>query len=421
MGPGVRRYRLSLLSVLALLAVSAASPLKANQAAEDLCGPPPDVPAVCTCSSRYFCEWVEREQLAPSEDVEPTSSAAADPYEPQNSPAAAAPAAADYEWLDGISVYAQGVREGDRASVEATLAAVGTVGLEIACPDDRTTKENQHARGARLLIQNPRGGLPDSAVLNRLFGAALTQVLRQCTMDDGHSGLLTHEVGFVELFGPMTPGARPELLMYARNFRPWPMSGWETVSTPEEERQRAAAQVAQAEANARAAAEQAELRRQQQEARRLANERASASFWGWVKALAAGAVLLWLFLNREPIARWYYFTFSPHPATDIIHYALATDVSSLDGGRLATLLGELPPDNSTLRGVRVQQAEQLYRELQNASARRARELEERARESAADSYERAAYVGIQEAVALAAVALERAKAAHRAAMGLRGR
>jgi hypothetical protein len=127
----------------------------------------------------------------------------------------------------------------------------------------------------------------------------------------------------------------------------------------------------------------------------------------WIAPLIAA---LWVWHKYgNAIARWYYFTFHPHPAEHLVRYAIDSGVP-LDGPALASALGEPPPASGILREVRLVQAERLVNEMQVVSRGRARELEKRAKAE----YERAAAVGAQEAIALAATALERAKAALRA-------
>jgi hypothetical protein len=123
----------------------------------------------------------------------------------------------------------------------------------------------------------------------------------------------------------------------------------------------------------------------------------------------AGWLLFVLYQEREAIARWYYFTFYPHPAEPLIRSALS-QATPLDGVRLAAILGELPPDNRILRDVRIDQGERLVAQMRKVSEQTVRDT---IRDARADSA-RAAALGIQEAIALAAVALERAKAAHAA-------
>ncbi|HEY1615603.1 MAG TPA: hypothetical protein VGF97_18135 [Rhizomicrobium sp.] len=129
--------------------------------------------------------------------------------------------------------------------------------------------------------------------------------------------------------------------------------------------------------------------------------------------LLVAGVLYWL---REPIARWYYFAFHPHPAQSMVQAAIADGAPPLDGRALAAAVGELPPNNRILRKVRLEQGEQLVALMQESSRKRIREYELQA----AHDYERAALAGIQEAIALAGVALERAKASFAASQRARG-
>ena len=132
-----------------------------------------------------------------------------------------------------------------------------------------------------------------------------------------------------------------------------------------------------------------------------------------VAAAVGLCVLVGLYIQREEIARWYYFTFSPHPAEPAVRFALAKG-RLLDGDRLAAALGEAPSDNRILREVRIAQGERLVAEMRQMSAQMIRETLRSARTDNA----RAAVVGVDEAIALAAVALERAKAAHAASRRL---
>ena len=133
----------------------------------------------------------------------------------------------------------------------------------------------------------------------------------------------------------------------------------------------------------------------------------------YILLLLAGALAVWLLviliLQREAIARWYYFTFYPHPAEPLVQSALARG-ARLDGERLAAILGAVPPDNRILRDVRIEQGERLVAQMRQVSEQT---IQDTIRDARADSA-RAAAIGIQEAIALAAVALERAKAAYAA-------
>jgi hypothetical protein len=160
------------------------------------------------------------------------------------------------------------------------------------------------------------------------------------------------------------------------------------------QRKQQAAQVAQQQA---VAAQRAALVQQDEAA--LAT--AGTVFRVFLLVLAAG----FLFWMREPIARWYYFAFHPHPAAPAIRSALASG-TVLDGGQLATILGEAAADGRILRAVRAEQAQALIVEMQSMTQAKIRELEARAKEQ----YEHAAAQHLQTALAQAAVALEQAKA-----------
>ncbi|HEY4941877.1 MAG TPA: hypothetical protein VII56_10650 [Rhizomicrobium sp.] len=135
-------------------------------------------------------------------------------------------------------------------------------------------------------------------------------------------------------------------------------------------------------------------------------------------AIAATVILVlayYLVKHRERIARFYYFNFHPHPAEPIVRMSLRTD-SPIDGKALANALAEIPPGNRIFREVRLAQATRLFVAMEDASHRRIAALEKRAR----DDYQRAAILATQEALALAAVALERARAAFRASQSVYG-
>lgn len=187
-----------------------------------------------------------------------------------------------------------------------------------------------------------------------------------------------------------------------------------------------AAQQAQQQAQADAQAQQeeqaqaAQTQAQQAQAQTDATNRAGfnqflGSLWTAIKWGAALLFVLWLFGKRQVIARWYYFTFHPHPAGRLIERAIATPASSpADLNNLADALSDVPGGSSTFRKVRLEQAERLYRKLNEASVKRQREIERRAKKSAKQAREEAAHYGMQEALMRAAEALERAKAAAKA-------
>jgi hypothetical protein len=135
--------------------------------------------------------------------------------------------------------------------------------------------------------------------------------------------------------------------------------------------------------------------------------------------------------NWRVFPRWYYFYFYPHPARSRVEQALNTR-TVLDGPALAAAIGEVPSGNSIFRKVRLEQGEALVgrmqhmsrsieAELQRAAAARARADARQYERQAAEGYETAALHAIQEAIALAAVALERAKAAWQTSEAIRKR
>lgn len=128
-----------------------------------------------------------------------------------------------------------------------------------------------------------------------------------------------------------------------------------------------------------------------------------------------GAIALGLYLISGPIIRGYYFMFHPHPAESMVRAAIAEGAAPMNGRALADALGDVSSGNRFLRRVRLEQGERLVSLMRDAAQERVRKME---RETIRE-YERAALLGIQEAIALAAVALERAKAAYAAGQRIR--
>lgn len=122
----------------------------------------------------------------------------------------------------------------------------------------------------------------------------------------------------------------------------------------------------------------------------------------WTLVILALAAVVG-YLLREPLLRWYFFNFYPHPAAPMVEQALAS-AGNVDGKTLAASLGDMP-DNPILRQVRIEQGEALVRKMQEVSQQHVRQMQKQAQET----YERAALESIQEAIALAAIALARAK------------
>jgi hypothetical protein len=159
---------------------------------------------------------------------------------------------------------------------------------------------------------------------------------------------------------------------------------------------------------------------------------ASYQWWAfWFKVVVLLSILGTCIYNWETFLHWYYFYFYPHPARGMVQQALNTR-TVLDGPALAAALGEVPKGNSIFKKVRLEQGEALFARmqamsrsieagLQRAAAAGARATAREYERKAAEGYEAAALHAIQEAIALAAVALERAKSAWQTSEAIRKR
>jgi hypothetical protein len=307
------------------------------------------------------------------------------------------------------------------ASPDEIASAVGAVSIEVVCPDDRAGGQFS-ARGARLTLGNTGAGYRDKRVLSTLLHGALDRIWDECEMYDriGEAhGLVDFQVGFVDIYAPSGSGGSSALVISARTYA-GAFGTWDSITDIAAQQAEQAAQASQ-QAQAAQAAQQDAAARAAQDARDQADANVRQQQWdeGWarvwqaIKVVAgigtAGLLLSWLIVQRDAIARWYYFTFDPHPAANLVHTAIQS-AAPISGAALAQALSELPPRGVVLRSVRLVQAEALFHEMQRASEARLRAQRARAQ----DAYERAALASIQEAVALAAVALERAKALYRA-------
>lgn len=176
---------------------------------------------------------------------------------------------------------------------------------------------------------------------------------------------------------------------------------WRQITYPTDEQREAAAQQAardQERAAQQAAAQQYYIQRGLWRSRTWRTIK--TIFWIGIGLLATS----WLFKRRYAIARWYYFTFHPHPAQQTVQTAIDTG-ALLNGQQLAGLLGDEPSSNSILRQVRFEQSKTLIAAMEAATQYRLKQL----RASAADHYEQAAVQQAQAALAQAAIALEQAK------------
>lgn len=149
-------------------------------------------------------------------------------------------------------------------------------------------------------------------------------------------------------------------------------------------------------------------------------------FWTWegrlISLFLLACLILWLRDHWEGLARRFYHTFMPHSAAPAVRRSLAARSSSRQvAEHLASSFSEPPARSSVLRRVRFEQSERLYDDLVAGTTSRQDEIARRAKAVAAQAHEEAAHYGIQEALAYAASALERSKAALRRADHLRGK
>jgi hypothetical protein len=321
-----------------------------------------------------------------------------------------------------------------RAQIPADVAArVGEVSVEVQCPqsgyiaDRDAAKQVGSQRSVRVTISNPGTAYQNPYVQMTLLYAGEVAVLNQCPVTTAIPGVYigasnVQDIGSFQLYGAPADGAPVRLLLQAGPYNTF-MVHWDNIVDVYAQEQQDAAATQAAQQQAAASAEQATEQAQQQaqwQAAAAAREQATDIWWGnlWhtIKMLfwlaVFGSIAVWLYNRRYPIARWYYFTFHPHPAEPAIRSALASG-TVLDGHALASILGETPPGYGILRQVRAAQAQSLIQEMQEMTRARMRELEERAK---AD-YQRAAVQQMQAALAESAVALEKAKAFIRASAG----
>ncbi len=332
-------------------------------------------------------------------------------------------------------------------------SAVDGARFEVQCPesgyraDEATAAAAARLRSVRVTLNTQGLDYQQASVKMDLLRAAAQAVWSQCPITLPLSGTTftteAHSIGSAEIYGTPEAGSQLTLLLRATSYASYCIC-WEHVEdvyaqhqqvVAEQAAQRAAQEQAATIAQQQAAQAAVQYQISQQQAVAQANQQAQqaaanaanseawdmwwANLWRTIKLIfwlgVSGLVAVWIIRRRNAIARWYYFTFHPHPAADLVAAAIGSH-APLDGSALARALGELPPGNSIFRGVRLEQAEQLFRRMQKVSEARIREQRERAREG----YERAALDSIQEAVALAAIALERAKALYRASQTVGG-
>lgn len=347
------------------------------------------------------------------------------------------------DWRPTFSLWHPGMKPVDgnpAASLDQVANSVGDVSAEVVCPSPNINFALK--RGVRLTVGKSGDGYRDPGVLSTLLFRALDTAWSQCNTQMGSFGF---SVGFAEIYAPNGPSGAPVLVARADQFIDI-MQSWQTVTDVGAQQEQAAAEAAaqqQAEqqqqaqaaqqaaqqaqaaqeaaanqaqqqaAQAAAAAQQTQVDEQNRQQAALESARQMHQLWVFVQWCIPLGVALFLFSRRAILARWYYFYFHPHPAAPLVRAALSTG-NVLDGKALAHALSEVPPGSAVFRAVRLEQAELLFHQMQAASAAHLRRQEQQAKSEAQRAYERAALNSIQEAVALAAVALERAKALYRA-------
>lgn len=190
------------------------------------------------------------------------------------------PAATPPEWLDDISIHATApFPDSAIATVEAVMAAVGSVEVEVVCPAIEDPRVLVKARGVRLRIGLGIDPWAERAVVNRLVQAGHTLVRRQCDLE-GNSDLVYTGLGFAELYGP--DGA---LLIYGRDGQ---HGRWTRISDPARDQAEAAAQQAEAQAQAELAAQ----RQAQMQAQREAQAQRQAQAGSAVEEVFLGLLFL---------------------------------------------------------------------------------------------------------------------------------
>ena len=329
------------------------------------------------------------------------------------------PSAAEMRALDGSGF----------ASPSSVDAAVGLVSIDLVCP----------LRARVTVAKAGEEGLRKPGVLSAILRDALKKYWHEC--DSRVLGIMNAPVPLIEIYAPPAVGKPPMLLFQAIEFMPFSDRFRSVVDVRKQEQEREAAREAARQASLlKQQRLEEEQRRQEAEQQRLRDEAAASAIWWenfWVTAkltfwfIVIVSFIAFLLCSWKRFVRWYFFVFYPHPAAPMVRQALKSQ-RVFDGPALAAALGEVPPGISIFRKVRLEQGEALIAQMQAMSRSLLAEEERRTAEQerrvavqyerqAAEGYEHAAIIGVQEAVALAAAALERAKAAWRMSEAIRGR
>ena len=303
-------------------------------------------------------------------------------------------------WLSDVTMRAPVPFPRDGlASPQQVIDALGPIKqVQVACPNDRSSYQSQMQRGARIYFQAPQTNLADHALLNRLIIAGYTAAYRLCPMGDG---LNFNDMGFVEFYAPDADGS-PALILAAREAH-W-LEGWKEISTPEEDQERAAQAAAQAQARAEAQAQQQQAASAQAQATPVQYAPTQADtgmsivdfmllpfklLFDLIFIIVFACLAVWLFRRREDVIAFFY-SLTPHPATDMVQQRLNGD-QPLDGQLLAEIMRQTPGSPIEQR-VRAEQAQRLASMVRAAAEARLQELER----LKAAAVQEAAYMRAQE-------------------------
>jgi hypothetical protein len=281
-------------------------------------------------------------------------------------------------------------------SADTVHEAVGIPKVDVACPDqhlesmsDLLNPSGPHmARGAKITLEKAGDGYRDTAITDTLLWGGLVAAIQQCPMQIVNiAGQQSpqEEVGFVDIYGKLTDDGPEIRLVHGDNFIP-SAGEWSHITDEgaleekrvadakaDEDRQaQEAEQAKQQAAQAQAMASQQAANAQAEAAAETSRKRTGGVFWFWVQMLFLGGIGLWLYTKREPILRFFY-GLTPHPAGSEITAVIEWG-KSYDPDRLRELLDYTPSDPIE-REVRLRQAAELARRLNQHSAETKAEIE----------------------------------------------
>lgn len=330
---------------------------------------------------------------------------------------------------------------------------VGVVQYAVNCPEGHDQPATvdvaklSYQRTVAITLEKPGLAYRNIPVLSALLDEAIERAYADCPMFTiGASGsqFETELIGGVDIFARPTADAAMTHVAHTTEFSGVVGRTWDRVFDLYADQQNAAT-VAEAKAvpvsvvakpaprqtaeNDQSAYERQRLREQAENQARLdarweAIQRQNAISLAQIKFIAKVLPvlvgLIWLYIKREPILRFYYFNFHPHPAESAVRSMIATGGDTTGLAReFAEVLGELSPDSSILREVRLEQTDRLVSQMRMASAEREREFARQARSHEIAAYENQAFYGAQTAMGFAVEALEKSKVAYATATKLR--